>query len=208
MARTNTRRARPSKPESAISGLRHAYWAGIAFVFTSGAVLLGAASRLYLADRNRVADFKEFYPDLLLLGLAFVAGVLGASLVRSANEASVPGPVINPSEWDELGPQVVAGKEDAITQYVRLRSLTGFTGLFTKLGLTGLPLATIGLTIFFSLLFFANENFLDLAKLTLGAFIGSFVQKQVGERQVTSQVVELEPSGKSLRVTSTPPSII
>jgi hypothetical protein len=129
-------------------------------------------------------------------------------LVRSANEASVPGPVINPSEWDELGPQVVAGKEDAITQYVRLRSLTGFTGLFTKLGLTGLPLATIGLTIFFSLLFFANENFLDLAKLTLGAFIGSFVQKQVGERQVTSQVVELEPSGKSLRVTSTPPSII
>jgi hypothetical protein len=205
--RTNTRGAKPPDSESAISGLRHAYWAGIAFIFTSGAVLLVAAWRLYLADRNRVADFKEFFPDLLLIGLAFVAGLLGASLVRSASEASVPGPVINPSEWDELGPQVVAGKEDAITQYVRLRSLTGFTGLFTKLGLTGLPLATIGLTVFFSVLFFANEAFLDLAKLTLGAFIGSFVQKQVGERQVTSQVVEL-PSGKSLRVRSTPPSVI
>jgi hypothetical protein len=96
-------------------------------LFSPGVVLLGAAARLYLADRNRVADFKEFYPDLLLFGLAFLAGVLGASLVRSASEASVPGPVINPAEWNELGPQVVAGKEDAISQYVRLRSPTGFT---------------------------------------------------------------------------------
>ena len=36
---------------------------------------------------------------------------------------------------------------------------------------------------------------MDLAKLTLGAFIGSFVQKQVG----TGGVVEL-PSGEKLQV--------
>jgi hypothetical protein len=57
------------------------------------------------------------------------------------------------------------------------------------------------------LLFFANGAFLDLAKLTLGAFIGSFVQKQVGERQVTSQVVEL-PSGDTFKVKSTPSSLV
>ena len=52
------------------------------------------------------------------------------------------------------------------------------------LGLTGLPLATIGLTIFFALMYaYSCDNpFMDLAKLTLGAFIGCFVQKQVGER--------------------------
>jgi hypothetical protein len=82
-----------------------------------------------------------------------------------------------------------------------LRSLTDFTGTFTKLGLTGLPLATIGLTIFFALLFMysTEKDYMDLAKLTLGAFIGSFVQKQVGERQATGGVVEL-PSGEKLQV--------
>jgi hypothetical protein len=51
-----------------------------------------------------------------------------------------------------LAPQVKDGKEEPVTQYIRLRSLTGFTGTFTMLGLTGLPLATIGLTILFSLM--------------------------------------------------------
>ena len=49
--------------------------------------------------------------------------------------------------------EVKGGKEEAITRYIRLRSLSRLTGIFTMLGLTGLPLATIGLTIFFSLLF-------------------------------------------------------
>jgi hypothetical protein len=44
-----------------------------------------------------------------------------------------------------------------------------------------------------------EKDYIDLAKLTLGAFIGSFVQKQVGERQATGGVVEL-PSGEKLQV--------
>jgi hypothetical protein len=44
-----------------------------------------------------------------------------------------------------------------------------------------------------------EKDFMDLAKLTLGAFIGCFVQKQVGERQATGGVVEL-PSGEKLQV--------
>jgi hypothetical protein len=67
-------------------------------------------------------------------------------------------------------------------------------------------LATIGLTIFFSLLSLKSPQFLDLAKLTLGAFIGSFVQKQVGERQ-GGGVVEL-PSGEKLKVQSAPPPTV
>jgi hypothetical protein len=74
---------------------------------------------------------------------------------------------------------------------VRLSSLSGATGTATKLGLTGLPLATVGLTIFFSAIsIFGAQGFLDLAKLTLGAFIGSFVQRAVsGERQTSASGV-------------------
>jgi hypothetical protein len=67
------------------------------------------------------------------------------------------------------------------------------------LGLTGLPLATIGLTLFFSLLAIQYPNFMDLAKLTLGAFIGSFVQKQAG----AGGSVRL-PGGQTVSVSAPP----
>ena len=82
---------------------------------------------------------------------------------------------------------VIAGKAEPIDQYVRLRSLAGWAGTFTKLGITGLPLVTVVLTLIFSfasILPVQNANgFLDLAKLTLGAFIGSFVQRNVEQRK-------------------------
>lgn len=76
----------------------------------------------------------------------------------------------------------------------------GATGYITRMGLSGLPLLTVALTLFFSVLatviwfvglYFhdgsAGQNIghdisaaiMDLAKLTLGAFIGSFVQRNV-----------------------------
>ena len=91
--------------------------------------------------------------------------------------------IIPNQDYELLAPLVRDGKTDAIDQYVRLSSLSGFTGTFTKLDLTGLPLATIALTLIFSMLaLFRMDQFLDLAKLTLGAFIGSFVQRQVESR--------------------------
>jgi hypothetical protein len=91
--------------------------------------------------------------------------------------------VIPPEDYALLAPLVSEGKTESIDQYVRLSSLAKFTGTFTQLGLTGLPLATIFLTIFFSVLtIFLPDSFLDLSKLTLGAFIGSFVQRQVERR--------------------------
>jgi hypothetical protein len=55
--------------------------------------------------------------------------------------------------------------------------------------------------------YFADTAYMDLAKLTLGAFIGSFVQKQLGQRQGSGGVVEL-PSGEKLKVQSAPPPTI
>lgn len=88
---------------------------------------------------------------------------------------------------------VIDGKPEPVDQYVRLRSLSGWAGNFTKLGVTGLPLTTVILTLIFSAVALIptqhSQNFLDLAKLTLGAFIGSFVQRQVEQRrQETVQV--------------------
>ena len=81
------------------------------------------------------------------------------------------------------------GKTESIDQYVRLCSLSGFTGTFTKLGLTGLPLTTVALTLIFAALALlptdpeSQKSFFDLTKLMLGAFIGSFVQRQVEQRR-------------------------
>src|SRR3954469_10644826 len=116
-----------------------------------------------------------------MAGIGAFGALLGVGLLRSIGlTRSQPSRVVNSVEWDAICDQVKSGQEEAVTQYIRLTSLTGFTGTFTKLGLTGLPLATIALTIFFSLVSIGYPDFMDLAKLTLGAFIGSFVQKQVG----------------------------
>jgi hypothetical protein len=177
-------------------------FAGIAMIY--GAV--GAFSLAgYLLSKARPALHAEEYLGEIIIGLigAFAA-VLGVRLLRLVGLArnQQPNRVINQAEWDAICENVKAGNEDSVSQYIRLTSLTGFTGTFTKLGLTGLPLATIALTLFFSLLaLWRAETFLDLAKLTLGAFVGSFVQKQVTTGQGAS--VKL-PTGETLRVQ--PPS--
>ena len=85
---------------------------------------------------------------------------------------------------------VIKGSSEPIDQYLRLRSLSGIAGNFTKLQITGLPLTTVGLTLIFSAIALLPltdtklpGQFLDLAKLTLGAFIGSFVQGRVEQRK-------------------------
>jgi hypothetical protein len=71
---------------------------------------------------------------MMLCAMAVFAGLVGVSLLRSVGLATVsPGPVINPEEWAILSSEVKGGKEDAITQYIRLRSLSGFTGGFLTL---------------------------------------------------------------------------
>ena len=179
---------------------------GIGFIYGS-VVVFGVVCYKLLTEQDAAVSapmgLSEYIPELILVSIGVFGAILGVGLLRSVGLAGVqqPNRVINKEEWDALCDQVRAGQEDAVTQYIRLTSLTGFTGTFTKLGLTGLPLATIGLTLFFSILSISYPNFMDLAKLTLGAFIGSFVQKQVGAAQGGS--VKL-PSGETVAVKSTP----
>jgi hypothetical protein len=178
--------------------------AGIGLIY--GAVaLFGFVCYLLVQDDSKASErattLADFTPELILSTIGFVGAILGIQLLRSVglSRGQQPGRVINSEEWAAICDQVKSGQEDAVTQYIRLTSLSGFTGAFTKLGLTGLPLATIGLTLFFSLLAIRFPAFMDLAKLTLGAFIGSFVQKQAG----AGGSVKL-PGGQTVSVSAPP----
>jgi hypothetical protein len=92
--------------------------------------------------------------------------------------------------------------KEALEIFKQFVSLYGFTGNIIRFGVSGLPLLTVAMTIFFTLLAaliwfidvyvtggLTKETsatpviiaLTDLAKLTLGAFIGSFVQRHISE---------------------------
>ena len=127
---------------------------------------------------GRIASF--FLAPSLGLISGVICAVIGIRLLKSSG--AVTSYIIAPHDYPVLGPAISSGNEAAVTQFIRLSSLSGVTGTFTKIGLTGLPLATIFLTIFLALLGLANAQFFDLAKLTLGAFLGSFVQREASRR--------------------------
>jgi hypothetical protein len=121
-----------------------------------------------------------------LLLIAVIAAMLGKGLLLSAQADSAT--TIPYDDLDLVRQAVLEGKPEPIDQYVRLRALSGMSGNFTKLGVTGLPLTTVILTLIFSVISLLSVNgssaaFLDLATLTLGAFIGSFVQGRVEQRR-------------------------
>jgi|SRR5208282_6092445 len=115
-------------------------------------------------------------PPVLCILSGIICTFAGFLLLRSAG--AVTKQVISPQDYPFLAPAIAKGDEPAITQWIRLNSLTGFTGMFTKIGFTGLPLATLLLTILLAMGGLIKPEFFDLAKLTLGAFLGSFVQRQ------------------------------
>ena len=123
-----------------------------------------------------------------LIIIAIVAASLGKSLVTTVRLAGAR--TIPYEDLPLIQQAVIDGKSEPVDQYVRLRSLSGMSGTFTKLGITGLPLTTVLLTLIFSFIALLPieqaASFLDLAKLTLGAFIGSFVQRQVEQRRQES----------------------
>ena len=167
---------------------------GLAFLGTalglyilSGFMLLIIHPNLTLPIRGDTLtdrDIYNFYGRILSVSLApalcivsaIICTMVGIRLLRSSGVVATQ--VISPEDYPVLGPAISKGDEQAITQFIRLSSLSGVTGTFTKIGLTGLPLATIFLTIILAIMGLANSQFFDLAKLTLGAFLGSFVQRQ------------------------------
>ena len=126
----------------------------------------------------------NFNKSITLLIASLLAGIFGIFFLRVAKASLAH--IIPPEDREMLNDLIKNEKAEGVNLYVRLSSLRGFSGTFSHLGITGLPLATIALTLIFSVLAIwtsdkntLNGSFLDLAKLTLGAFIGSFVQRQI-----------------------------
>jgi hypothetical protein len=112
-------------------------------------------------------------------------------------------------------------RQDEIGQYGALRKLSGVPGFFRNLGIIGLPLATVSITVLFCSLALAcyiinaangrpvvPDSFptavLELSKLTLGAFIGSFVGK--AQRALAPDDIVTQPNPPSAGSPSQQPS--
>jgi len=135
--------------------------------------------------------FSYYINEVMVCGVLLISALLSYLCFRAAGTVDRN---IIPDKDRELLEEMIKLDEAPIDQYVRLSSLSGTTGFFTKLGLTGLPLATIGLTLIFTLLHMItkSESLFDLAKLTLGAFLGSYVQ-----RPTASVTARRRPSASS-----------
>ena len=134
--------------------------------------------------------------QILMLLTALLSASIGYGLLRAAGTATKD--TIPPKDYELIKQMLLTNNQEGINNYVKLSSLSGWIGAFTKLGLPGLPLATIALTLFFAILAIAMQNtqistsLFDLAKLTLGAFIGSYVQRSSSE--VQRLVIEAQKS--------------
>jgi hypothetical protein len=145
--------------------------------------------------------FQHESTAISLLIIGYIAASMGRRLlttIQLTNARTIP-----LEDLPLIEAAVVAGNPDPIDQYMRLRSLSGISGNFSKLGVTGLPLTTVFLTLVFALIaLFPLENtkavdqFLDMAKLTLGAFIGSFVQGRVEQRKQQDAAASGKPASK------------
>jgi len=178
-------------------------------------ILAGAGCLLYAAymvvrfgpytlpDTLNVADLgpiniltREYSGPVVLLVAAVLGIVLGRSIMGKAIDATAD--IIPKADRETLHPLIADGNEKGINQYIRLASLTGVSGFFTKLGFTGMPLVTAILGVLLILLAMIETDdkmapqLLDLAKLVIGAFIGSFVQKKVTQQNV-EQPAQVRP---------------
>ena len=161
--------------------------AGLLFLFAALTLFLLSGYMFYYVGQRAPllkGNVQELIGGLLVVFLAplfaLVAGtlcaLLGTRLLKAAGVATQR--VIPAHDYELLSSAIRDGNEKAVSEYIRLSSLRGITGTSTRVGLTGLPLATIVLTVFLAVLGLLDQKFFDLAQLTLGAFIGSYVQKR------------------------------
>lgn len=161
--------------------------AGLVFSAASALALGYGIYLLYKTGVRHQADRDPTIPLIIALHIDIIIMVLFAAIAafislrffgRASRSTSY---VIRPEDRSHIWPLIEKAEVASIDQYIRLASLSGFSGAFTKVGFTGLPLATVALTLIFVVLsiLFNKQDLMELAKLTLGAFIGSFVQRQV-----------------------------
>jgi hypothetical protein len=126
---------------------------------------------------------------------------IGGLLIRSSRQSLSASNIPEPDRA-LLEPLISAANRPAIQAYIDLSSLRGATVVFTRLGVLGLPLVTILLTLIFAGLSLLpnnphSEKYLDIARLTLGAFIGSFVQKQQSAGSTNRRVESVDARPRS-----------
>src|SRR5829696_490130 len=174
---------RPKDPQSAppMPDNKALSYAGLAFVYVGLLTLLGGVVfSVYQASRgpdmNNMLDFFGAYgPPLILIGASVLFSFFGYIVLRSVGLANKQ---VIPIQDRELLVSVIRdGNTKGLNAYIELSSLSGVTGFFKKIGIFGLPLATIFLTFVFGVLALSELGrnttvFADLANLTLGAFLG------------------------------------
>jgi hypothetical protein len=155
---------------------------------------------------------------ILFLVTSVIAMYAFSLSVRIYSSESTVKDVIPPNDRPMIEAIIKNGNDEALGMYIKICSLYGFTCNITKLGLSGLPLLTVALTLLFTTLAAVLwsqphtsdpsvkidmiANIMDLAKLTLGAFIGSFVQRAVSERaEARPQIPPPPPPPNQLVVT-------
>ena len=151
-------------------------------------------TKYYIAQilNSILLSFTTYLPILISIWVGFTFAKRANTLMRAAFYEQTS--VVPQKDYELVQQAIQQGNPAPITEYIRLVSLTGGVGIFQKIGLTGLPLVTLGLVVFFSCgVLFMNDKehfqaFLDFTKLTLGAFIGSFVQRQVETRSKEAEL--------------------
>jgi hypothetical protein len=161
--------------------------AGIVFVYAGmGTLAIAVLASATLVIREvypkGAVEFFSLYglPLLLVVASAMFSG-FGYLVLRTVSTARRQ--IIPPQDRELLTELIQGNPPKGLDAYVRLSALSGITGFFHKIGVSGLPLATIFLTLVFALLAISGlgseESFTDLANLALGAFLGSYVQRQL-----------------------------
>jgi len=169
-------------------------WCAITFYAISAASFIVILARfVYGALTSKPVSISEIIPILIVAGLATGFGYVLTRIVGN-KDSTASEKILTPAIRELLG-DAIHKSADPVTEITRLIGLIGGTGVFRKLELTGMPLATILMTLAFCLLGILtpalatygipkpdniqalSNAFIDMAKLTLGAFIGSFVTK-------------------------------
>jgi len=167
----------------------------------ASALLIFFAVKTDLTASSPPADYlKTYAPSLLLIVAAGVSTVFGFIVLYSVGARNR---VIIPEVHREVLHELIRKRDrEAIELYIRLSALSGVTGFFQKMGFHGLPLATICLSVAFGLLALLvpasdalHQTFADLAKLTLGAFLGSYVQRQRGDEETAIREIAVRELG-------------
>ncbi|HEV7377564.1 MAG TPA: hypothetical protein VGN95_22805 [Pyrinomonadaceae bacterium] len=174
-----------------------------AYIFIFGSMVSFAAAFLPQAP----------WPPYVPITTAVLAFIFGYILLSVGTRRAG---TISPEDKDLFKSSILDNAQN-IERYKTLRSLAGIPGFFRNLGIIGLPLATLAITVLFCLLGIAcyainaasnreviplqfSTAILELSKLTLGAFLGSFV----GKSQRTPGTDDIGSSQRTLLVEGTP----